>query len=145
MASLVPATAKVIFEAALGDHFDTFKATITIHKEAKKTITLAASQNIYAGYSAPKETVTYTPVSQSFNAIVNYKENQPLDYQDELKANIEKGDVRIKVESDCSTYISKGRTLSVEIGGNQFNVVSSEGARYFLGKTYYVFYLEATT
>ena len=145
MPSLVPATAKAIFEEALGDHFDTFKATITIHKEAKKTITLAASQNIYAGYSAPKETVTYTPVSQSFNAIVNYKENQPLDYQDELKANIEKGDVRIKVESDCSTYISKGRTLSVEIGGNQFNVVSSEGARYFLGKTYYVFYLEATT
>ena len=145
MASLVPAAAKALFETALGDHFDTFKATITVHKEAKKTITLAASQNIYAGYSAPKETVTYTPVSQNFSAIVNYKENQPLDYQDELKANIEKGDVRIKVEADCSTYISKGRTLSVEIGGNQFNVVSSEGARYFLGKTYYVFYLEATT
>ena len=76
MASLVPAAAKALFEAALGDHFDTFKATITIHKEAKKTITLAASQNIYAGYSAPKETVTYTPVSQSYSAIVNYKENQ---------------------------------------------------------------------
>ena len=85
MASLVPASAKAIFETALGDHFDTFKATITIHKEAKKTITLAASQNIYAGYSAPKETVTYTPVSQSYSAIVNYKENQPLDYQDELR------------------------------------------------------------
>ena len=145
MASLVPATAKAIFEEALGDHFDTFKATITIHKEAKKTITLAASQNIYAGYSAPKETVTYTPVSQSFQAIVNYKENQPLQYQDEIKANIEKGDVRIKVEADCSSYISKGRTISIEIGGSQFNVVSSEGARYFLGKTYYVFYLEVTT
>ena len=79
MASLVPAAAKALFETALGDHFDTFKATITVHKEAKKTITLAASQNIYAGYSAPKETVTYTPVSQNFSAIVNYKENQPLD------------------------------------------------------------------
>jgi hypothetical protein len=145
MASLVPAAAKALFEAALGDHFDTFKTTITIHKEAKKTITLAASQNIYAGYSAPKETVTYTPVSKSYSAIVNYKENQPLEYQDEIKANIEKGDVRIKVEADCSTYISKGKTLSIEIGGNQFNVISSEGARYFLDKTYYVFYLEATT
>jgi len=145
MASLVPTAAKTLFEAALGDHFDTFKATIRVHKEAKKTITLAASQNIYAGYSAPKETVTYTPVSQTFSAIVNYKENQPLNYQDELKANIEKGDVRIKVEEDCSTYIGKGKTLSIEIGGNQFNVVSSEGTRYFLGKTYYVYYLEATT
>ena len=145
MASLVPAAAKALFESALGDHFDTFKATIKVHKEAKKTITLAASQNIYAGYSAPKETVTYTPISQNFSAIVNYKENQPLDYQDELKANIEKGDVRIKVEAACSTYISKGKTISIEIGGNQFNVISSEGARYFLGKTYYVYYLEATT
>ena len=145
MASLVPATAKAIFETALGDHFDTFKATITVNKEAQKTVTLAASQNIYAGYSAPKETVSYTPVSQTFSAIVNYKENQPLDYQDELKTNIEKGDVRIKVEVACSDYISKGKTLSIEIGGSQFNVVSSEGVRYFLGKTFYVFYLEATT
>ena len=145
MASLVPAAAKALFETALGDHFDTFKATITVNKEAQKTITLAASQNIYAGYSAPKETVTYTPVSQTFSAIINYKENQPLDYQDELKANIEKGDVRIKVEADCSDYINRGKTLSIDIGGSQFNVVSSEGVRYFLGKTYYVFYLEATT
>jgi len=145
MASLVPAAAKALFETALGDHFDTFKATITVNKEAQKTITLAASQNIYAGYSAPKETVTYTPVSKTFSAIINYKENQPLDYQDELKANIEKGDVRIKVEADCSDYINRGKTLSIDIGGSQFNVVSSEGVRYFLGKTYYVFYLEATT
>jgi hypothetical protein len=145
MASLVPATAKAIFETALGDHFDTFKASITVHKEPEKTISLSSNQNIYAGYSAPKETVTYTPASQIFTAIVNYKENQPLDYQDEIKANIEKGDVRIKVELDCSTYISKGKTISIEIGGAQFNVVSSEGVRYFLGKTYYVYYLEATT
>tara|TARA_R100000008_G_scaffold61184_1_gene38572 strand:- start:403 stop:840 length:438 start_codon:yes stop_codon:yes gene_type:complete len=145
MASLVPTSAKTTFETALADHFDTFKATITVHKEPKKTITLAADQNIYAGYSAPKETVTYTTVSQDFSAIVNYKENQPLEYQDELKANIEKGDVRIKVELDCSNYISKGKTVSIEIGGKQFNVVSSEGARYFLDKTYYVYYLEATT
>ena len=145
MASLVPATAKAVFETALGDHFDTFKASITVHKEPEKTISLSSNQNIYAGYSAPKETVTYTPASQIFTAIVNYKENQPLDYQDEIKANIEKGDVRIKVELDCSTYISKGKTISIEIGGAQFNVVSSEGVRYFLGKTYYVYYLEATT
>ena len=68
-----------------------------------------------------------------------------MQYQDEIKANIEKGDVRIKVEADCSSYISKGRTISIEIGGSQFNVVSSEGARYFLDKTYYVYYLEVTT
>tara|TARA_Y100001973_G_scaffold106499_1_gene184832 strand:- start:2886 stop:3323 length:438 start_codon:yes stop_codon:yes gene_type:complete len=145
MASLIPTSAKTQFETALADHFDTFKTTITVNKEPAKTITLEASQNIYAGYSAPKETVTYTPMSSTFSAIVNYKENQPLDYQDELKANIEKGDVRIKVEKDAKDYIDKGRTVSIDIGGKLFNVVSSEGVRYFLDKTYYVFYLEATT
>ena len=31
------------------DHFDTFKGTITVHKEPKRTVTLSSDQNIYAG------------------------------------------------------------------------------------------------
>ncbi len=58
---------------------------------------------------------------------------------------IEKGDVRIKVEKDCKDYIDKGKTESVEINGSLFNVVSSDGSRFFIGQTYYVYYLEATT
>jgi len=145
MASLIPTEAATELKAALADHFDTFKATITVNKEPKRTVTLAADQNIYAGYGAPKTQVTYTPVSQSFSAIVNYKENQPLEYQDELKVMIEKGDIRIKVELDCKNYIDKGKTESIEINGSLFNVVSSDGARFFIGQTYYVYYLEATT
>jgi|TARA_R110002020_G_scaffold10201_8_gene39379 hypothetical protein len=145
MPSLIPASEATVFKTALADHFDTFKATITVNKEPAKTVTLTADQNIYAGYGAPKTQVTYTPVSQSFSAIVNYKENQPLEYQDELKVMIEKGDVRIKVEKDCKDYIDKGKTESVEINGSLFNVVSSDGSRFFIGQTYYVYYLEATT
>ena len=145
MASLIPDAAKTQFQTALVDHFDTFKATITVNKEPQRSVTLTADQNIYAGYGAPKTQVTYTPVSQSFSAIINYKENQPLEYQDELKVMIEKGDVRIKVEKDCKDYIDKGKTESIEINGSLFNVVSSDGARFFIGKTYYVYYLEATT
>lgn len=145
MASLIPEAAKTEFTSALSDHFDTFKATITVNKEPKRTVTLTEDQNIYAGYGAPKTQVSYTPVSQSFSAIVNYKENQPLEYQDELKVMIEKGDVRIKVEKDCKDYIDKGKTESIDINGSLFNVVSSDGARFFIGQTYYVYYLEATT
>ncbi len=145
MASLIPDAAKTQFQTALADHFDTFKASITVNKEPQRSVTLTADQNIYAGYGAPKTQVTYTPVSQSFSAIINYKENQPLEYQDELKVMIEKGDVRIKVEKDCKDYIDKGKTESIEINGSLFNVVSSDGARFFIGKTYYVYYLEATT
>ena len=131
MASLIPSSALAGLQAALSDHFDTFKGTIIVNKEPKKTVTLTADQNIYAGYGAPK--------------IINYKENQPLEYQDELKVMIEKGDVRIKVELDCKNYIDKGKTESIEINGSLFNVVSSDGARFFVGQTYYVYYLEATT
>ena len=46
MASLIPASAQTTFQEALADHFDTFKATITVNKEPQKTITLAADQNI---------------------------------------------------------------------------------------------------
>ena len=145
MPSLIPASEATVFKTALADHFDTFKATITVNKEPAKTVTLTADQNIYAGYGAPKTQVTYTPVNQVFSAIVNYKENQPLEYQDELKVMIEKGDVRIKVEKDCKDYIDKGKTESVEINGSLFNVVSSDGSRFFIGQTYYVYYLEATT
>ena len=145
MASLIPSSEATVFKTALADHFDTFKATITVNKEPERTVTLTADQNIYAGYGAPKEQVTYTPVSQSFTAIINYKENQPLEYQDELKVMIEKGDVRIKVELDCKNYIDKGKTESIDINGSLFNVISSDGARFFIGQTYYVYYLEATT
>ena len=58
---------------------------------------------------------------------------------------IEKGDVRIKVEKDCKDYIDKGKTESIVINGSLFNVVSSDGARFFIVQTYYVYYLEATT
>ena len=145
MASLIPSSALAGLQAALSDHFDTFKGTIIVNKEPKKTVTLTADQNIYAGYGAPKTQTTYTPVNQSFSAIINYKENQPLEYQDELKVMIEKGDVRIKVELDCKNYIDKGKTESIEINGSLFNVVSSDGARFFVGQTYYVYYFEATT
>lgn len=145
MASLIPEAAKTAFTTALSDHFDTFKATITVNKEPQKSVSLTDDQNIYAGYGAPKTQVTYTPVNKSFSAIVNYKENQPLEYQEELKVMIEKGDVRIKVEKDCKDYIDKGKTESIEINGSLFNVVSSDGARFFIGQTYYVYYLEATT
>jgi hypothetical protein len=145
MASLIPDSALPGLRQALADHFDTFKATITVHKEPKRTVTLSADQNIYAGYGAPKEQVSYTPVSQNFSAIINYKEDQPLNYQEELKVDIEKGEVRIKVELDCKNYIEKGKTETVEINGKMFNVISSEGTRFFVGQTYYVFYLEATT
>ena len=44
MASLIPEAAKTAFTTALSDHFDTFKATITVNKEPQRTVSLTADQ-----------------------------------------------------------------------------------------------------
>ena len=75
MPSLVPTSVIEEFTTALGDHFDTFKETITVFKEPKKVIS-NESQSIYAGYGAQKEIITYKTVSQTFEALVNFRDRQ---------------------------------------------------------------------
>ena len=99
MASLIPESSKTDFINALNDHFDTFKETITIFKEPKKVIT-NQSQSIYAGYGAQKEIVEYQTVSNTFDALVNFKERQNEEVVDDIKVEDIRGEVRIKVEQD---------------------------------------------
>ena len=84
MASLITESSKTDFKKALTDHFDTFKETITIFKEPKKVIT-NQSQSIYAGYGAQKEIVEYQTVSDTFEALVNFKERQNDEIVDDIK------------------------------------------------------------
>ena len=87
MASLIPESSKTDFKKALTDHFDTFKETITVFKEPKKVIT-NQSQSIYAGYGAQKEIVEYQTVSDTFEALVNFKERQNEEIVDDIKVRI---------------------------------------------------------
>ena len=144
MPSLVPTDVIAEFTSALGDHFDTFKETITVFKEPKKVIS-NESQSIYAGYGAQKEIITYKTVSQTFEALVNFRDRQSQDYLDEIKIQDIRGDVRIKVEAAAKDYIKSGKTQSIVVQGKNYNIVTDDGTREFLGKKYYVFHLEATT
>ena len=128
----------------MGDHFDTFKETITVFKEPKKIIS-NLSQSIYAGYGAQKEIVTYQTVKQTFEALVNFRDRQAQDYLDEIKIQDIRGDVRIKVEETAKDYIKNGKTQSIVVQEKNYNIVTDDGTREFLGKKYYVFHLEATT
>ena len=145
MASLIPESSKTDFKNALTDHFDTFKESITIFKQPKKVIT-NESQSIYAGYGAQKEIITYETVSSTFDALVNFKERQDEQIVDDIKVEDIRGEVRIKVEQDCKDYIkNNGKTESIVVQGKNYNVITDDGTREYLGQKYFVFYLEATT
>ena len=145
MASLIPESSKTDFKNALTDHFDTFKETITIFKQPIKVIT-NQSQSIYAGYGAQKEIITYETVSSTFDALVNFKERQDEQIVDDIKVEDIRGEVRIKVEQDCKDYIkNNGKTESIVVQGKNYNVITDDGTREYLGQKYFVFYLEATT
>ena len=140
MASLIPESSKTDFK-----NFDTFKETITIFKQPKKVIT-NQSQSIYAGYGAQKEIVEYQTVSSTFDALVNFKERQDEQIVDDIKVEDIRGEVRIKVEQDCRDYIkNNGKTESIVVQGKNYNVITDDGTREYLGQKYFVFYLEATT
>jgi len=145
MASLIPESSKTDFISALNDHFDTFKEDITIFKEPKKVIT-NQSQSIYAGYGAQKEIVEYETVSQSFSALVNFRDRQDEEFIDDIKIKDVRGDIRIKVEQDCRDYIkNNGKTEAVIVQGKNYNVITDDGTREFLGQKYFVFHLESTS
>ena len=50
MANLLSDTDKAYFTGVLGDLFDTFQRSITVHKEPVKTVTNINTSNTYAGY-----------------------------------------------------------------------------------------------
>jgi len=145
MASLIPESSKTDFINALNDHFDTFKETITVFKDPRKIIT-NQSQSIYAGYGAQKEIIEYETVSESFDALVNFKERQNEEVVDDIKVEDIRGEVRVKVEQDCRDFIkNNGKTQSIVVQGKNYNVITDDGTREYLGQKYFVFYLESTT
>jgi hypothetical protein len=145
MASLIPTSSKTDFTTALNNHFDTFKETITVYKEPRKVIS-NTSKNIYAGYGAQKEIITYQTVSSDFEALVNFRDRQSMEFLPDIKIQDIRGDVRIKVAETCKDYIKgNGKTESIVVQGKSYNVITDDGAREYLGVFYYVFHLEATT
>ena len=145
MPSLVSDAEKEELQVIFADIFDTFKRSITIHKEPIKTIS-SVDINFIFGYGEPsqEQNVTYTPQSQSFYATISYKfADSDTDYIEDLSTYAPGNIVKIKVEEDAKDYItSGGRTEYVEFDGKKFNVISEEITNNFLGVSYYVFFLK---
>ena len=144
MPSLISDLEKKELALVFRDIFDTFKRTITIHKEPIKIVSNPGNLP-YAGYGEDSEedNVSYVPQSKTFNAVISYS-----NYQTEINTQVgplEAGQVKIKVEKEAADYIKAGKTERIEVDGKSFNRVTNDKVQDFLGTQYYVFYLEATS
>lgn len=144
MASLIPDEEVPLFAQTLKSHFDTFKRTIVIHKEPIKVLNNAGNKP-YAGYGADseEENVAYVPQKKEFGAIISYA-NEQVEVSSQV-GRYEKGTVRIKVEEDAADYIGTGITERIDIDGKSFNTITDSKVQNYLGTTFYIFYLEATS
>jgi hypothetical protein len=147
MANLLSDTDKAYFTGVLGDLFDTFQRSITVHKEPVKTISNINTSTTYAGYGdTPNlENIEYVTKSESFEAMISYMDKTQSGLDTELNIQIpQNAAVRIKVKQACRDYIKLGKTERIEIDGKSFNVVGEESVKYNFGYYLYVFYLELT-
>ena len=107
MASLIPDDEKVSFARVLKDHFDTFKRSITVHKEPVKALSNVQNKP-YAGYGEDSEesNVTFVTQKREFDAIISYDSRQT-----EVASQVvvyEAGTIKIKVQEDAANYIKTG-------------------------------------
>ena len=132
------------------NHFDTFShnrtRTITVHKEPLKILNGGATNPIY-GYDEPSvnQNYNYTPVYQSFPAVIMYEAKQEIRELEEIKIPVNKGVVKIKVETPCRDYIEDGRKNErFELDGKSYNNISHQGVQNVLGLVFYIYQLENT-
>jgi hypothetical protein len=146
MASLILSSELAAYKQAINDHFDTFKRSITVHKEPIKNI-LQNTTNQLLGYQEDSNIVdyTYTPRNQTFDAIINYnlsKENLQID--DEIKLKFPNQIVEIKVKENAKNYINQDITEKITFDDKTFNLISTDIIKNYQGLIYYVYYLNET-
>ena len=144
MASLLTATEKTNLSNIFTDIFDTFKRTITIHKEPTKTIA-TINQSALFGYNDASNVVNYSyeSVSSSFDATIRYIEaGRDDNFAGDLNSYIEGTLVRIKVQKAARDYIEDGRTEKITFDDRCFKVIGNDTVKKFLDSTFYVYYLK---
>ena len=147
MASLISDSVKAEFANVLGDHFDTFKRTIVIHKEPTKVVATPSSGMLFGyGDDSNQPNYTYTPRSGSYFAKISYVERRSDDpYIRELTSRVENDLVRIKVKENAKNYINDAKTEKITFDNKTFKIAGNEIVKNFLGSEFFIYYLEETT
>jgi hypothetical protein len=144
MASLITTSERSNLTSIFTDIFDTFKRTVTIHKEPKKTITTINESALF-GYSDSSNVVNYSyeSVSSTFDATVRYIEAGRDDqFVQDLNSYVEGTIVRIKVQEATRNYIEDGPTEKITFDDRCFKVIGNDTVKKFLDSTFYVYYLK---
>ena len=144
MSSLISTVEKDELEIIFRDIFDTFKRTITVHKEPKKIITDLNVDFLFGyGESAQNQNIEYIPESKEFFATISYSFS-PSDstYVQDLNSYLPGTVVKIKVEKETKDYINTSKTEFIEFDGHKFNLVTSDIENNFLGVHFYIYFLK---
>ena len=143
--SFLNSTDKTWFENAADTWFETFKKTITVHKEPIKNI-VQSTTNQMLGYQEDSNMVdyTYTPRNESFDAVVKYNPIDNLQENLEIKIKFIDQSVEIYVKEDAKNYINTDKTEKITFDGKTFNLFSTSIVKNYFDNNYYVYYLKET-
>jgi hypothetical protein len=132
----------------------TFARTITVYKNAKKTL-IASNSSWNSLYrrtnTGSNSSVEYTEVSQSFTARIYYKDMDSSYLTDDgpsqqagsqNKVVVPAGTVEITVKEDAYNYLSEARR--VEFDGQKFIIESDGQPRGLTSNQFYTFTLSPT-
>lgn len=131
------------FTGIFGDHFDTFssfRSPIIVNKEPIKTYSVVDQPNF--GYGPVENTITYTPVSGSFAAIIIYPKSQDKKFFGETRSYIPQGDVAIKVKPEAKNFIESGKTENIVVNGVTYNNISDFRIQDYYGLQFYYYDLK---
>ncbi|MAF26153.1 hypothetical protein CL634_11375 [bacterium] len=148
MSDLIPERDKTTLKAAYADFFDTFKRSITVHKQAKRVIDQINTSFLF-GYGEPSQQVNYAYETESkvFSAIVWYprQANQDFEISGEIRAFIPEGEIRIKVGKDAKEYLVAGRSIErIDIEDHSYELISEDAEINHFFSDYYIFKLKET-
>lgn len=132
---------------AYDKHWDTFKKQIIVLKEPTKTIVTSDTNNSpifgYGEESQSTISYSYTTVTGVYDAQVTVNLNQKTAELEEAKAQVGRGQIRVKVKQDCRDFIEDGRkTEGIRYAGQTYNVVTFDGLQDFFGLKFYMYFLE---
>lgn len=145
MPSLISDTEKNNLTGIFNDIFDTFKRTITVHKEPKRVVDSVNTASLF-GYGDPASSVNYTYVPQSgiYDATIRYNLDQAQETLGDIPQYVSEGAVYIKVQREARDYINKGKTEKITFDNKSFKVISEDANKSFLNSEFFVYKLEST-
>jgi len=143
MADLLTTTERQNISGIIDDVFDTFKRDIVVYKEPTKSVT-DVDLDFMFGYDAESQSsnYTYTQVTGAYQATIKYIKSNVDDTSEILNTQIENQVARIKVNRSARDFIENGSNEKVTFDSKNFEFISNDTPKIFLGNTYYYYFVK---